>query len=205
MVAVSLYTAALMIPVYMQNIKHASALDTGLVMLPGTLLMAVGSPIAGKLYNKIGPLRLLFAGILMIVVGTWELSHIGVETPIVIVTVWLSVRYAGIAISLIPATNVGMSSVPKELSGHASAVSNWIRQGTAALSVGIFSSLLSARTSAHMEQLADSGRGTGEGIKELAWTLSMQDAFVVSTVIIAIALPFIFKFREKRNIKQVSL
>ncbi|RKN75853.1 hypothetical protein [Paenibacillus ginsengarvi] len=77
-------------------------------------------------------------------------------TSIAFVTIWLMIRYAGIGLCNSPVTNSAMSAVSKEESGQASGVMNWIRQGLAAMSVSIFSSILASRSAAHQAALPPS-------------------------------------------------
>src|SRR5690606_21058398 len=118
-----------------QKVLNASVLHTGLVMLPGTIAMAISSFVVGKVYDRVGPFRLIITGVILLGGSTWALSKLNLLTGTLFITFWITVRYIGVALSNMPITNAGMTAVPTELSGQASAVMNWIRQGTSALSV----------------------------------------------------------------------
>ncbi|OMF21166.1 hypothetical protein BK133_28725 [Paenibacillus sp. FSL H8-0548] len=92
-ITISLYAAALLIPVFMQTVKGESSLTTGLIMLPGTLAMTLVSLAAGKLYGKVGPARLILVGLVLMGIATWELSHANAATSALFITVWLIIRY----------------------------------------------------------------------------------------------------------------
>ncbi|MCA0756569.1 DHA2 family efflux MFS transporter permease subunit [Paenibacillus sp. N4] len=189
-ITVSLYAGALLVPIYMQNIKGATSFATGMVMLPGTLAMALVSILAGRLYGKLGPSKLILIGLLLMAVATWELSYAGTATGVLFVTMWVAIRYIGIGFSNMPVTNAAMSAVPSVNSGHASAVMNWIRQGTSALSISLFSSILSARTIVHLND---------SGVTEtMALTLSVQDVFHLGTAIIVVSVPLILLLRKPK-------
>lgn len=194
-ITISLYAATFLVPIYMQNIKHASTLHTGLVMLPGTIAMAMFSLLVGRIYDKVGPFRLIMAGVIIMALATWELSRLDLATGTFFIASWLAIRYVGIALSNMPVTNSGMTAVPSTFSGHASAVTNWIRQGTAALSVSIFSSILSARTLAHLKEI---GADTPNGA-DLALAKSVQEVFIIGTVLVVLAVPFTFLLRRKHH------
>ncbi|NIK78253.1 EmrB/QacA subfamily drug resistance transporter [Paenibacillus castaneae] len=191
-VTISMYAATFLIPVYMQNVKGVSSLTTGMVMLPGTLVMALISLLVGRLYNKVGPSRLIFTGLVLMGIATWQLSRAHVTTGIAFVTVWLAIRYIGIGFSNMPITNAAMTAISSENSGHASAVMNWIRQGTAALSVSLFSSLLSSQTIAHLAEPNMS--------KIDALSFSIQDVFHLGTVIIIVSLPLTLLLRKRKAV-----
>ncbi|MGO4181071.1 MDR family MFS transporter [Paenibacillus sp. TAF43_2] len=189
-ITISLYAGTLLVPIFMQNIKGESSFTTGMVMLPGTLAMVLISLAVGRLYGKIGPSRLIFIGLLLMGLATWELSHANVATSAAFITVWVAIRYMGIGFSNMPVTNAAMSAVPSVNSGHASAVMNWIRQGTSALSISLFSTILSAQTIAHLED--------GVSSKTIALSLSVQDVFHLGTIIIICSIPLTLLLRKRK-------
>ena len=64
------------------------------------------------------------AGVLLIAAGTYALSRLTPEISHAYVLLWMLVRNVGISLSLMPANNAGMEQIPRELSGHASSISN---------------------------------------------------------------------------------
>lgn len=192
-ITISLYTATFLVPIYMQKIQNSTTLHTGLIMLPGSLAMALFSFLVGKMYNKVGPFRLIITGTIVMALSTWMLSKSSLATGLMFITVWLTIRYVGIALSNMPVTNAGMSAVPAMFTGHASAVTNWIRQGTAALSVSIFSSILTTRTAAHIREIG----ATTSNAPNIALSKSIQELFMIGTVLVLAAIPFTFLLRRK--------
>ena len=56
-VTMGLYAGTLLTPLYLQNTQHLSTLDTGLILLPPSLVMALMMPIVGTLYSRIDKLQ----------------------------------------------------------------------------------------------------------------------------------------------------
>jgi EmrB/QacA subfamily drug resistance transporter len=193
-ITISLYAGTFLVPIYMQKIQHSTTLHTGLVMLPGTLAMALFSFGVGKVYNKVGPFRLILSGAVLMVISTWALSRLDLASGTFFIAAWIAVRYIGIALSNMPVTNAGMSSVPSELSGQASALMNWIRQGLAALSVSIFSSILTTRTSTHLSKAG----ATDSKAAVWALSVSIQEVFLISALLVVVALPLTLALRHKK-------
>lgn len=190
-VTISMYAGTLLVPIYMQDVKGVSSFTTGMVMLPGTLAMVLIALLVGRIYSKVGPSRLIFVGLLVMGLASWELSQAHITTTVTFVTVWLAIRYMGIGFCNMPVTNAAMSAIPSENSGHASAVMNWIRQGSAALSVSLFSSLLSSQTIAHLRE--------GDVTETVALSLSIQDIFMLGTAIIIVSLPLTLLLRKRKK------
>lgn len=195
-ITIALYSGTFLIPVFLQDIQQSTPLKTALVLLPGSIVMAVMSPVVGKLYSRIGPFWLILSGILLLSISTWELSHITLAITHTRVAMLMALRNVGIALAFMPVTNAGMSAVPKSITGHASSVTNWVRQATGALSIAVFSSLLAARSLAHQKELSGGASAGGALIKAQGMTLGVQDIFLIATVVGLLAIPLTFLLRS---------
>ncbi|MNC18101.1 Multidrug resistance protein stp [compost metagenome] len=199
-ITVALYSGTFLIPVFLQDIQQATPLDTALVLLPGSIIMAVMSPVVGKLYSWTGPFWLILGGILLLGASTWELSNVSVASSHTYVSIMMALRSIGIALSYMPVTNAGMSAVPKAITGHASSVTNWVRQATGALSIALFSSLLGFRSLAHQKALAGGAAGSADSlVKAQAMAMGVQDIFLLATVIGLAGIPLAFMLRSGRS------
>ena len=65
--SISMFSAMILMPIYVQTIKGISPLDSGLLMLPGALVMGFMSPITGKLFDKYGAKVLAITGMSIVV------------------------------------------------------------------------------------------------------------------------------------------
>ncbi|BFT72755.1 MDR family MFS transporter [Paenibacillus sp. P36] len=204
-ITASLYSGTLLIPVFVQDVQHSTPLVTALVLLPGSLVMALCSPVVGKLYSRTGPFPLIMGGVLLLIASNWELSHISLQASHVYVAGWMTLRYVGISLAFMPVMNAGMSSISKERSGHASSVTNWVRQATGALSIGVFSSLLAARSLVHQKELSGASSVSTSFIRDQSMTLAVQDVFLIAVFICIVAIPLTFVLKEKRNKPQQAV
>lgn len=203
-ITIALYSGTFLIPVFLQDIQQSTPLMTALVLLPGSIVMAVMSPVVGRLYPRVGPFWLILAGVVLLSVSTWELAHITLAVTHARIAVLMAVRNAGIALAFMPVTNAGMSAVPRAITGHASSVTNWVRQATGALSIAVFSSLLASRSVAHQKELADgAASAAGSLLKAQGMTMGVQDIFLLATVIGLLAIPLTFLLRA--NLLQPGL
>jgi EmrB/QacA subfamily drug resistance transporter len=202
---VALYSGTLLTPLFLQTIQGLSPMDSGLVLLPSSMLMALLMPIVGKIYEKVKPHYLVILGMLIIAIGTWRMGYLTLNTPKSYVTFWMAVRNIGISLSLMPTTNIGMSVVAKELSGYASAVNNWIRQAFASLSIAIFSSILGTRTIYHLKELSTSSLAENI-VKNKASVLAVNDIYFLASAINWYTCNLIYKklkFRIKIQVRAV--
>ncbi|WP_409343524.1 DHA2 family efflux MFS transporter permease subunit [Paenibacillus sp. MBLB4367] len=194
-ITVGLYAGSFLTPLFLQTIQHASPLEAGLILLPSSMVMAIMMPITGKLYVKVGPFWLILAGVALIALGTYEMGRLTVDVSHGYVMFWMSVRNIGISLSTMPASNAGMMSVPRTLSGQASSINNWVRQVIASFSIGLFSSMLASRMATHSAELAASG-GSQPVIALQSFTLGVNDVYMLATVIMILCIPLVFLLRR---------
>jgi EmrB/QacA subfamily drug resistance transporter len=115
-----------LIVIFLQQSENFSALQSGLSLLPITIIIFLLSPIAGRLSKKYGPRWFMAFGPILAAIG---LCTIGIfaKSPI---NYWLQLfpgivlLGAGIACTVAPLTSAILSDVGKEHSGIASAINN---------------------------------------------------------------------------------
>src|SRR5690606_35500583 len=113
------------------------------------------------------------------------------------VAFWMAVRYIGIGLSMTPAMNAGMHGASAEWYSHASALINWLRQIFGALALGLFTSLFYARQNLHITVLQQSAATpSAEWIRLSAYTLGIDDSFVVAALLVLLSLPLALLLRE---------
>jgi EmrB/QacA subfamily drug resistance transporter len=197
-ITISLYSGTFLTPVFLQNIQQVTPLDTGLILLIPSLAMAVCMPIIGKLYSRIGPRLLLSLGILLISLGTLTLSWLSIDVSHSYIILWMTVRNIGIGMAMMPASNAGMEQIPPQLAGHASSISNWIRNVMGSFAIAIFTTMLASRSASHAADLISGGATSKPLIQMLSFTMSVNDVYLVATFVAVAALPFSF-FIGKNN------
>jgi EmrB/QacA subfamily drug resistance transporter len=186
---ISLYSGTLLTPIFLQRIQHVSAMDTGLILLPASLAMALAMPFVGKLYSIVGPRWLMSVGIVLLTVGTLTLSWLSIDVSHSYIIWWMIVRNLGIALVMMPSSNAGMEEIPAKLSGHASSISNWTRNVFGSFAIAIFTTLLASRSIDHATNLAASGDTDKLHIGMMSFTMSVNDVYLLATFIALAALP----------------
>lgn len=198
-ITVSLYSGTLLTSLFLQNVEHRSPLQTGLILLPASLIMALAMPVVGKLYEKFGPFWLVSSGIAMISAGTLALGELSVTTSPVYIIVWMSVRNVGFSLTMMPSSNAGMQAIPKELAGHGSSMSNWIRNVAGSFSVALFTGLLATRSGDHLAALLGGSKALDPAKQLAAETMGIDDVFLIAAAIGIIGLPVAFFLRGRSS------
>jgi DHA2 family lincomycin resistance protein-like MFS transporter len=121
-----------LLPMYFQTVPALSPLATGLTMLPGGLVNGLGSPVAGKLYDRLGPRLLVPAGFGIISAGPFLMSLIGsiASFPDIILYAF---TVAGIPLVLPPTQTNSLGQLPPSLCSHGTTIMNTHQQIAAGL------------------------------------------------------------------------
>ena len=163
-------------------------------------------PLVGRLYGTLGPSTLMAGGVLLIAGGTYALSRLTPDVSHSYVLVWMLVRNVGISLSMMPASNAGMEQIPRELSGHASAISNWLRNVFGAFSIAIFTSLLSTFTTREAAVLVQQGVTERRSIELLSFVEGINDVYLVATAITLVAVPLsVFVRKQPWGLKAAAV
>lgn len=136
---------ATILPIYIQNVLKLEPLTTGLLLLPGGLLMGLLSPFVGRLYDKVGPRILLIVGTVATSASLWFATTFTSTTAAGFVLAFHLLLSLGLAFSFTPLFSAGLGSLPMRLYSHGSAVFATTQQLAAAAGVALLVSVMSAR------------------------------------------------------------
>lgn len=199
-VTVAMYVGTYLTPLFLQTAQGATTLKTGLILLPSSVLLALLSPIVGKIYPKFGPVKLISVGILFIFIGLFMMSRLHLNVSHSFIMWAMVIRNLGIGFANVPSSTASMEEIPVEWSGHATSISNWVRNLLSSLAIAVFTSLLSSRSLLHSKELVSSGVSDTESIRLLSFTMGVNDVFVVGAIIVLFGFPLMFLLRKKRTV-----
>ncbi|UQS85119.1 DHA2 family efflux MFS transporter permease subunit [Apilactobacillus apisilvae] len=118
----------LIMPLYLQNTRTVSALETGLVMMPGAILMGIFNPLSGAIYDKIGVRKISIIGFSFILVGTIPMLWFGANSNLIEIICSYSIRMIGVALVMMNSFTDGINSLDSKYTTDGNAASSTIRQ-----------------------------------------------------------------------------
>ena len=153
--------SAVIMPLYVQSILGYSATVSGLVTLPGSLAMAVVSPFAGRIYDRLGMKKLFVTGALCMLASNLGMAFITMQMPVWTAGAFYVVRCAAIGCLMMPFVTWGNSHVEKKLMADGTALLISLRTiagaiGTAAF-VGIMTTVAEKQGARYGENAAIHG------------------------------------------------
>ena len=136
----AMYGALLLIPLYYQQVRGASALTAGLLLVPQGVGSLLPRTIAGRLTDRIGPRPVILAGMALAALGTLPFALSGPHTSEVLLSAGLAVRGAGLAAATIAVMATAFTGLAPDQVPHASSATRILQQvggsfGTAVLTV----------------------------------------------------------------------
>lgn len=138
-----LLAAGILMPIYIQTLMGFSATVSGLVLMPGAIIMGIMNPIAGKLFDKHGPRRLSIIGMVLLTATTFCFAFLTLETSLVYLTAVYTVRMFSMSLVNMPITTWGMNALDNKVMNHGTSVNNTLRQVAGSLGTAI---IISAST-----------------------------------------------------------
>ena len=195
--------AGIIVPIFLQSVLGKSAFASGLVLLPGALLMAVMMLVSGRLFDKYGVRKLAIPGIILLIVGTLPFINLHKDTSLIFISVIYSIRYIGIALVIMPMQTAGMNDLPNKVLAHASSVVNMAKQVAGSLGAAILITVLSNVTTSNAPDKVLAKTNVG------LYKLGMLDAalkgmnttfmFVIALTVISLVISFFLKGKKQNN------
>jgi EmrB/QacA subfamily drug resistance transporter len=156
---VALFGAEFLMPIYLQAFRGRTAFQTGLILLGVALTSGIATPLAGRLYDKIGPRMNLIVGFAILCVNTWQLSKIEADTPISYIFFLLALRGLAVGLTLQTSFVAALSSIPMNHLPRGSSLLNSTRFVVQAVAVAslatIFTSSIPADIRVQQDQVQD--------------------------------------------------
>ncbi|MYR46397.1 DHA2 family efflux MFS transporter permease subunit [Streptomyces sp. SID5910] len=178
--AMAFFGASLLFPLYFQQVRGESALDSGVLLAPQGIGAMITMPIAGVLADRIGPGKIVLTGITVITIGMGMFTQLGADTSYAYIITALFVMGLGMGATMMPIMASALATLKEHTVARGSTLMNIVQQVAASIGTALFSVLLT------------------NGIKDITATSpgevrsQMGDAFatvfLVATVLVAVCL-----------------
>ena len=148
-VNMAMFGAMILLPIYLQNIRGFTALDSGLLMLPGAIVMGIMSPISGALFDKIGARWLGVIGLSITVITTWQFTKLSMTTSYSHLLLLYVFRMFGMSFIMMTIMTEGLNQLPRHLGAHGTAASNTARQIAGSIGTAFLVTVMTTRSGVH--------------------------------------------------------
>lgn len=173
----------ILLPLYLQDFRGLTELQTGLLVMPGGLAMGLLGPQVGKLYDRIGARPIVIPGSIAMVALLFGMSRIGTETPYAVILALHVALMISLATIFTPVFTIGLGDLSPQLYSHGSSLLGTLQQVAGAIGTALLIVIMTNRS----EHLVTNGTAPGE-----AFVGGLQWAFfagaVIGMVVVAMSL-----------------
>ncbi|MEV0354768.1 MDR family MFS transporter [Nocardia sp. NPDC050697] len=178
----TLFGALIVLPIYLQNVLGEDVLTTGLVLLPGGLVMGLLAPFVGALFDRWGARPLVLPGTIALSAGVWVLATLDEHSSIGLVITAHVIVSAGISCGLTPLMTSALGALPPELYSHGSATVSTVQQVAGAAGTALFITMMTRGTESALRDGTEAVAATAAGVHT-----AFLVAGVLSLVLVAAA------------------
>ncbi|WP_223701900.1 DHA2 family efflux MFS transporter permease subunit [Sutcliffiella deserti] len=189
-------SSMIILPMFLQTGAGLSVFIAGLMLLPGSALNGILSPLVGRLFDKYGPKWLVTPGLILVTVMLWFFTTLSPVSSVAFIVALHIGLMVGVAMVWMPAQTNGLNQLPPELYPHGTAVLNTLQQVAGAIGIAIAISILTGRTEKYLHSSSDPTQLT-----EIAnaITAGSQSVFWFTMLIALIGLILAFFIRRVVN------
>ena len=187
-VQASLLAAGVLMPIYLQSYMGFSATVSGLVLMPGAILMGIVNPFAGRLFDKYGPRILAIIGLSILTISTIGFATLSSSTDVAWLTIIYTIRMFSLSLVNMPITTWAMNSLDNKVLNHGTSVNNTLRQVSGSLGTALLVSI----------DMAVSSSLSGSTDTVQAGILGINAAFFAAVVLSALALMLTILFVKNK-------
>jgi len=156
---VVLYGTTLLLPILLQTLMGYTAMQSGMVLLPGGLVLLAVLPFVGALLDRFEPRWIVATGLLIMATGLFQLSHLDLDAgPRSPVSDWIVSRM-GTAFLFVPINVMAFYFVPRDKMNNASGLINLARNVGASTGISFVTTMLDRRSQFHQNVLSENLQG----------------------------------------------
>jgi MFS transporter, DHA2 family, lincomycin resistance protein len=185
----ALFGMVILLPIYLQTVRGIGSLATGLMLLPGGLLMGLAGPTVGRIIDRYGPRLLTVPGAALLTLTLWQFSGANSSTPIWTLIGLHMLLMLGLACLFTPSFTAGLNPLPPYLYSHGSAIFGTLQQVAGAAGAALLVAIMASRTTTLSQA----------GLPEMvALNGGIEAAFGVAALISIAALVLAFFIRNTK-------
>ena len=149
-----LFGSTVLMPQLLQGLFGYTAMQAGLVMTPGALVIMVVAPLVARLTKSIPAGRLVAVGFGVIAVACWYTAHLSLETDYRVFVIARMLQGLGLGFLFVPISTIVYSYLPPALNDKASSLTNLFRNEGGSFGVAAVTTVLARRAQFHQTVLA---------------------------------------------------
>ncbi|GAB0104761.1 DHA2 family efflux MFS transporter permease subunit [Nocardia sp. JMUB6875] len=176
----------ILLPLYLQNLRGLSPLQTGLLVMPGGLAMGLLGPTVGKIFDRFGGRVLVIPGAIGITAALAGFTQLSLTTPYAVLVALHVLLMISLAGAFTPVFTLGLGALPMHLYSHGSSMLATLQQVAAAFGTALVVTVMTSRAD-HMKGASSNPLDAPLSGMQLAFLVSAALSVVV--IVMAVLLP----------------
>jgi EmrB/QacA subfamily drug resistance transporter len=169
---IGLFSLIFLLPLFLQTLRGFTALLSGLMLLPQAIGAMITMPLAGKLYDRLGPRVPAVIGLVMLGVSTLAMHGLDLNMPDNTLRMILFIRGMGMGFAMMPIMTYALSAVPQRMTAQASSLLNVCRTIFGSLGIAFFATMLDTFTKQNVASIIQTV--TPNSIVDMSWLAQVQ-------------------------------
>lgn len=200
-ISVAMFSGMILTPLYVQEVRGISPFESGLLMLPGAVVMGLMSPISGRLFDKYGARAMAVIGLAITVYTTYTMSTFTIDSSYFYIMSVYTVRMIGMSLVMMPVMTNGLNQIPMVSNPHGTAINNTLQQVSGAIGSALLLTIMTKRMEKSGEVLFAEAMSSGNvptsdaGLEALKVELANQAmldgisfSFFIASIVATVAL-----------------
>ena len=125
---IGLFSSLFLLPQYMQLLLGFTATQSGLSLMPRSLVMMVMMPLGGLMYNRLGARPMIASGLVMSAYAQWVMGHFTLDTGPSDILIPQLIQGVGFALVFVALSTAALANIPRQRMTSATGLNNLIRQ-----------------------------------------------------------------------------
>ena len=151
----SLYGAMFLLPLYYQDVRGATALAAGVMLVPQGIGTLMSRFVAGSNIDRFGPRVITLAGFAIVAAATVPFALAGPHTSEWLLALWMVIRGFGLGAVTMPLLVAGNIGLDRQQIPHSSVLTRTAQQIGGSFGVAVLAVILEGALAAHPATLAD--------------------------------------------------
>ena len=184
LIAVGMFGAMFVVPIFMQQVQGYSTLDTGWVMGAQGIGAVIALPVSGYLTDRYGARPVVLAGTCMVIVVTLWMAQVQPETTKLDWALLLIGRGLAMGFTMMPAFSSAYVTLPPALISRATALSNTLQRMASSLGVAVIATVVADRVNVYLPHARTSAAVVSHAVAH-----GFDDALLITAGITMLGLP----------------
>lgn len=137
-----LFGSVFILPLFLQQLLGYPAYDAGLALMPRSIAMGLSMPLAGRVYNKVGPRALIVSGLVISAFSFYEFSRMTLDVGFWDIFIPQFLQGIGFGLTFVALTTAALSTIERPQMTAATGLFNVVRQVFGSVGISIVATQL---------------------------------------------------------------